>query len=64
MKTKVLIITLVLLSTFTFAQRKVADKFFKNFGYVKATELYEIAVRKGNDSEQVDAYSCHIVVHL
>lgn len=53
MKTKVLIITLVFLSTATFAQRKVADKFFKNFAYVKATELYEIAVRKGNDSEHV-----------
>jgi outer membrane protein OmpA-like peptidoglycan-associated protein/tetratricopeptide (TPR) repeat protein len=53
MKAKVLFISLVLLSTMGFAQRKVADKFFKNFAYVKATELYEEAVRKGNDSEHV-----------
>ena len=53
MKTKVLLIILVLFGTFSFAQRKVADKFFKNFAYVKATELYKEAVRKGNDSEHV-----------
>lgn len=53
MKTKVLLITLVLLSSITFAQRKVADKFFKNFAYVKATELYKEAIKKGDDSEHV-----------
>ncbi len=53
MKTKVLLIILVLFSTFSFAQRKLADKFFNNFAYIKATELYNEAVRKGNDSEHV-----------
>ena len=53
MKTKVLLIILALFSTLTFAQRKVADKFFKNFAYVKATELYKEAIKKGNDSEHV-----------
>jgi len=53
MKTKVLLLILVLFSTFSFAQSKVADKFFKNFAYVKASELYEEAAKKGNDSEHV-----------
>ena len=53
MKTKVLLIILVLFGTFSFAQRKVADKFFNRFAYIKATELYKDAVKKGNDSEHV-----------
>jgi outer membrane protein OmpA-like peptidoglycan-associated protein/tetratricopeptide (TPR) repeat protein len=53
MKTKVLLILLVLISTLTFAQRKVADKFFENYAYIKASELYEDAVKKGDDSEHV-----------
>ena len=53
MKTKVLLILLVFISTLTFAQRKVADKFFKNYSYIKASELYEDAVKKGDDSEHV-----------
>ncbi len=53
MKTKVLLILLVLCSTLTFAQRKVADKFFKNYAYIKASELYEDAVKKGDSSEHV-----------
>ena len=53
MKTKVLLIILVLFGTFSFAQRKVADKFFNRFAYIKATELYKEAVKKGNDSEHV-----------
>jgi outer membrane protein OmpA-like peptidoglycan-associated protein len=53
MKTKVLLILLVFISTLTFAQRKVADKFFKNYAYIKASELYEDAVKKGDDSEHV-----------
>lgn len=35
------------------AQQKLADKFFKNYAYVKATELYEEAVKKGDSSEHV-----------
>lgn len=53
MKTKVLIIILALISTFTFAQRKVADKFFKNYAYIKAIELYKDALSKGDNSEHV-----------
>ncbi|NOY48533.1 MAG: OmpA family protein [Chlorobi bacterium] len=53
MKTKVLLILLVLCSTLTFAQRKVADKFFKNYAYIRASELYEEAVKDGDDSEHV-----------
>lgn len=53
MKTKVLLILLVLCSTLTFAQRKVADKFFENYAYIRASELYEEAVKNGDDSEHV-----------
>lgn len=35
------------------AQRKLADKFFENFSYIKASELYEEAVKKGDSSEHV-----------
>ena len=35
------------------AQEKLADKFFSNFGYVKATELYEEVLRKGDTSLHV-----------
>jgi outer membrane protein OmpA-like peptidoglycan-associated protein len=53
MKTKVLLILIILCSTLTFAQRKVADKFFENYAYIKASELYEEAVKNGDDSEHV-----------
>ncbi|PTM08158.1 MAG: hypothetical protein DA407_08745 [Bacteroidetes bacterium] len=53
MKTKLLLIILVLTSTFSFAQTKVADKFFDNFAYIKASELYEDAVKNGDDSVHV-----------
>lgn len=53
MKTKVLLIIFVIFCTFSFAQRKLADKFFKDYAYIKATELYKEAVKKGNDSEHV-----------
>lgn len=36
-----------------FSQVKLADKFFDNYGYVKASELYETAFEKGDDSEHV-----------
>jgi outer membrane protein OmpA-like peptidoglycan-associated protein/tetratricopeptide (TPR) repeat protein len=50
MKTKIILIILVLTSTFSFAQTKVADKFFDNFAYIKASELYEDAIKKGDNS--------------
>lgn len=34
-------------------QTKVGDKFFKNYSYVKASEFYEEAVKKGDSSEHV-----------
>jgi outer membrane protein OmpA-like peptidoglycan-associated protein/tetratricopeptide (TPR) repeat protein len=53
MKAKFLLIILVLSSSITFAQSKVADKFFENYAYVRASELYEEAVSNGDDSEHV-----------
>ena len=35
------------------AQTKLADKFFGNYGYVKATELYKEAYDDGDDSKHV-----------
>ena len=53
MKTKLFILIFALGSTFMVAQVKLADKFFSNYAYVKASELYEIAVNKGDDSQHV-----------
>ncbi|AXT20188.1 hypothetical protein D7030_03480 [Flavobacteriaceae bacterium AU392] len=53
MKTKYLIILLIFSSSFSFAQKNVADKFFNNYAYIKASEFYENAYNKGDDSEHV-----------
>lgn len=53
MKTKVIFTVIALCSTLLFSQKKVADKFFDNFAYLKAAELYEEAVKKGDSSEHV-----------
>ena len=53
MKTKLIFTILALSSTFIFAQKKVADKFFKNYAYVKASDLYQEAVKKGDSSAHV-----------
>ena len=53
MKTKFIIVIFALSSSFMFAKKKLADKFFDNFAYVKAAELYEEAVKKGDSSEHV-----------
>lgn len=53
MKARILLIILLLTYSFTFAQELVADKFFENFAYIKASELYTEAYNKGNDSEHV-----------
>ncbi len=52
MKTNFLILLLVLSSTL-FAQKKLADKFFDNYGYVKASELYEKAVENGDSDKHI-----------
>ena len=61
MKTKLLVITLILSGSLSFAQTKLADKFFDNYSYDKAIELYEKALSKGDNSAHVltrlgDAY--------
>ena len=53
MKTKIFLFIFALSCSYTFAQRKLADKFFENFSYIKASELYEEAVKKGDSSEHV-----------
>ena len=53
MKTKVLILCFTICSSALFAQKKLADKFFNNYGYIKASELYKEAVKKGDSSEHV-----------
>lgn len=53
MKTNLSILILILSSVSLFAQKKLADKFFGNYGYVKASELYEQAVKNGDSSEHV-----------
>lgn len=40
MKTKIVLIVLIFGCSLTFGQTKLADKFFKNYNYVKAIELY------------------------
>ena len=61
MKTRLLIITLIICSSFSFSQTKLADKFFENYSYEKAIELYQKALEKGDNSAHVltrlgDAY--------
>lgn len=53
MKFKLITICLVLSVASSFAQKKLADKFFSNYGYIKATELYKEAVKKGDSSLHV-----------
>lgn len=53
MKTKLIILIIALSSSFAFSQKKVADKFFENFAFIKASELYEEAYNDGDDSEHI-----------
>ncbi|WP_411895685.1 OmpA family protein [Winogradskyella sp. A2] len=53
MKTRILVLILTISCSLSFAQKKLADKFFENFNYYKAIELYEKAVEKGDMSAQV-----------
>ncbi|MFK7833360.1 MAG: OmpA family protein [Winogradskyella sp.] len=61
MKIKIITVLIILFSSVAYAQTKLADKFFDNFGYVKAIELYEKVVEKGKADAHVltrlgDAY--------
>ena len=53
MKSKILLLILAIGSLSISAQERLADKFFKNYGYVKATELYEEVLKKGDTSVNV-----------
>ncbi|GAA4896174.1 OmpA family protein [Flaviramulus aquimarinus] len=53
MKIKFLILILAFSTSSMFAQKKLADKFFDNYAYVKASELYEKAIENGDDSQHV-----------
>lgn len=48
MKTKITLI-LLFLSSFAFSQRKIANKFYKEYAYVKAAEFYKKAINEGDD---------------
>ena len=61
MKTRLILLFFTLCFSTSFAQLKLADKFFKNYSYIKAIEFYEIAVKEGDSSMHVltrlgDAY--------
>ncbi|MGF1555350.1 OmpA family protein [Paucihalobacter sp.] len=53
MNLKLITLCFALSTVFGFSQKKLADKFFSNYGYVKATELYQEAVAKGDSSAHV-----------
>ena len=53
MKTKVIFTIIALSSTILFSQSKVGDRFFENYAYLKAADLYQEAVKKGDSSEHV-----------
>ena len=61
MKTKLFIIIFTVGCASSFAQMKLANKFFKNYNYEKAIELYQDAYNDGDDSMEIltklgDAY--------
>ncbi len=48
------ILAICLLSvSISFGQKRLADKFYENFAYIKASELYKKAYEKGDDSQHV-----------
>jgi len=53
MRTRFILLLFILSASASFAQRKLADKFYQNYGYTKAIELYEKAVEKGDNSVHV-----------
>lgn len=56
MKAKITLLIIALGSTFMFAQKqevKLADKFYKDYAYLKASEFYANAVKLGDSSKHV-----------
>jgi len=53
MKSKFILLLFICSLSASFAQRKLADKFYDNYGYTKAIELYEKAYDKGDNSLHV-----------
>ena len=53
MKTRISVLILILSCSLSFGQKKLADKFFENYNYSKAIELYEKVVEKGDLSAHV-----------
>jgi len=53
MRTKLILLLFILSGSAVFAQKKLADKFYDNYGYAKAIELYEQVVEKGDSSVYV-----------
>ncbi|HKK12085.1 MAG TPA: carboxypeptidase regulatory-like domain-containing protein, partial [Flavobacteriaceae bacterium] len=56
MKAKITILIIALSSTFMFAQKqqvRLADKFYKDYAYLKASEFYANAVKLGDSSMHV-----------
>ncbi|WP_028890687.1 OmpA family protein [Tenacibaculum sp. 47A_GOM-205m] len=50
MKTKITLLLLIFTFSYSFSQKRVADKFFRDYAYVKAAEFYENAVKKGDST--------------
>ncbi|MFD1063791.1 OmpA family protein [Winogradskyella litorisediminis] len=53
MKTRLVLIVFTLCFSSSFAQLKLADKFFKSYSYIKAIELYKEVVKEGDSSMHV-----------
>ncbi|CAM1333091.1 OmpA family protein [Tenacibaculum aestuariivivum] len=53
MKSKITFLILVFSVFYSFSQKKIADKFFKNYSYIKAAEFYKTAVKRGDSSTYV-----------
>ncbi|WP_062060502.1 OmpA family protein [Aquimarina longa] len=54
MKNKIWLVILLLFSIFIHAQKvKVADKYFRDFAYLNAIELYKEALKKGDSTKHI-----------
>lgn len=53
MKLKITLFILLFCNLNGFSQKRVADKFYTNYAYLKAAELYELAIKRGDESAEV-----------